>query len=380
MSTAFRVFFRLVVAALFLTTSVQAQSEAAERRAAIEGIYPIMLGALQAKNYGRARNICEQVILWEPQNPVHHYNLACIDAQAGGARLPYAWGSLELAVALGFDDANHFQNDPDLAPLRDDPRFAQLVNKMVYNQSAQSAIESIKFPAAGKPALAPGSEQTEQDQPAAAGIVDGVPVGLFLMTQYLPTSLTLERSVWYFAPDRQVLRDLEHGFSQADLSKHAGARGKLGSSGEQLSITWSDGTTMTGDMEREGDGFTWDMRIFEPVTSFAEADDVPGVYEGSEPADLSMKEMPVPQRLHLGADGTFRWEGVKIADEAGKPRQTAAPNALTTGRWALSGFSLILTTSEGIEWRRIAFPQDDQATIIRPDHMYFGGLLYKRRP
>src|SRR5688572_12818527 len=97
-------------------SSVQAQDDAASRRAAIEAMYPVMIKALEAKAYGRARNICDQAILWEPQNPTHHYNLACIEAQAG--RLPQAVGALELAVALGFNDAKHMQADPDLAPLR----------------------------------------------------------------------------------------------------------------------------------------------------------------------------------------------------------------------------------------------------------------------
>src|SRR5687767_4918289 len=91
----------LVAVGLF-ATSVFAQNDAASRRAAIEGMYPVMIGALEAKNFGRARNICEQAIVWEPQNPVHHYNLACIEAQAGGTRIAYAWGALELAIALGF--------------------------------------------------------------------------------------------------------------------------------------------------------------------------------------------------------------------------------------------------------------------------------------
>src|SRR5262245_58000384 len=119
-------FFRWVVCVMVAATfgwgpAAHAQNDPASRRAAIEAIYPIMINALQAKNFGRARNICDQAIMWEPQNPVHHYNLACIEAQAGGPRIPYAWGALELAIALGFNDAEFLQRDPDLAPLRSDP-------------------------------------------------------------------------------------------------------------------------------------------------------------------------------------------------------------------------------------------------------------------
>src|ERR1041384_6413932 len=106
----------LAVLTLF-TSPLRAQNDPESRREAIEAIYPVMIAALEAKNFGRARNICDQAIIWEPQNPVHHYNLACIEAQAGGARLPYAMGALELAVALGFNDELHLKNDPDLVPL-----------------------------------------------------------------------------------------------------------------------------------------------------------------------------------------------------------------------------------------------------------------------
>ena len=143
------VFRRLCCVALVLNgtfaNSVGAQENAVNHRAAIEGMYPLMLHALQTKSFGRARNICEQAILWEPQNPVHHYNLACIDAQSGGARLAYAWGSLELAIALGFNDVEHLQIDPDLAPLHDDPKFAEVVRKLKYSVSAATAF-SIPMP------------------------------------------------------------------------------------------------------------------------------------------------------------------------------------------------------------------------------------------
>ena len=48
--------------------------------------------------------------------------------------------------------------------------------------------------------------------------------------------------------------------------------------------------------------------------------------------------------------------------------------------WKLDGLSLVLTSSKNVTMRRIAFPQDDEQTIIRPDHLFFAGVLYKRRP
>src|SRR4051812_9647270 len=182
MRSAVRCIHHLVLAlALSLAAAAGAwgQDDTASRRAAIEGMYPVMIEALEAKNFGRARNICDQAIIWEPQNPVHHYNLACIEAQAGGARLPYAFGALELAIALGFNDADHMRLDPDLAPIRGDPRFNELLRKTTNNASADLAIAGITIP----PPPAKKSEDkpqtpaaTSPETPEPASYRDGVPV------------------------------------------------------------------------------------------------------------------------------------------------------------------------------------------------------------
>jgi hypothetical protein len=370
----------LLAVGLF-AASVFAQNDAASRRAAIEGMYPVMLGALEAKNFGRARNICEQAIVWEPQNPVHHYNLACIEAQAGGPRIAYAWGALELAIALGFSDVNHLQTDPDLAPLRGDPKFANLVRKVAYAISVgDAAPASPSLSENIKPAPAK-TIQDSIDAPTQASITEGVPVGLYLVSRYIPAQQMHELSVWYFAPDHQVYCDLEDGFSVAELAKHSGRRGTLQRSGESVEITWSDGQKSRSKIERDRAGFTWDMGIFVPVTAFETSSEVAGVYEGYEPVTAGSSGLPVVQRLELRGDGSFTWRGVTFKRSQSKAaKATIGSNEETTGQWELSGLSLILKRSDGLMVRRIAFPQDDESTVIRPDRIFLGGLMYKRRP
>lgn len=53
---------------------------------------------------------------WRPP-----YNQACLSAQEGKPDDAFAW--LEQARALGIDDPSLLQTDPDLAPLRSDPRW-----------------------------------------------------------------------------------------------------------------------------------------------------------------------------------------------------------------------------------------------------------------
>ena len=381
MPSAFSRFFRTsLLATGIVTAGLHAQNDAASRRAAIEGMYPIMMSALEAKNFGRARNICDQAIVWEPQNPVHHYNLACIEAQAGGARLPYAWGALELALALGFDDVEYLKTDPDLFPLHDDPKFADLVRKLTFNLSTGAAIASLKTSETTAKSPATTMETTEVDQPVTPAFQDELPVGMYFMTRYTSATQSVEKAVWYFAPGGTVFCQLEAGFSKADLAGHAGPRGKLTRRENSLAITWSDGRETLSKLERDGSGFAWDMRIFAPVTAFDTASEAVGVYECSESMPPGTR-IAVSQRLDLRSDGTFGWDGVTLT--SGETRKAVAKsgnNESTTGRWELSGFSLQLTTSNGVTLRRLVFPSDDEKTVIKPDRMFFAGLMFKRRP
>ncbi|MFK7768795.1 MAG: tetratricopeptide repeat protein, partial [Mariniblastus sp.] len=59
------------------------------------------------------------------------YNLGCIAAQRGDAGL--AFNFLNYSCEIGFSDADHLENDHQLIPLRDDPRFAELLKKMKQN-------------------------------------------------------------------------------------------------------------------------------------------------------------------------------------------------------------------------------------------------------
>jgi hypothetical protein len=82
------------------------------------------LPAWRAGDYDTARRIIEEGIA-AADLPGLHYNLACVEVQAGNHERAIA----ELTIAIGA--APRFREgartDDDLAPLRDDPRFAALV-------------------------------------------------------------------------------------------------------------------------------------------------------------------------------------------------------------------------------------------------------------
>jgi tetratricopeptide (TPR) repeat protein len=70
----------------------------------------------------------EELARLAPENPTVHYNLACSLALL---REPErALEALERAVGLGYDDLPHLLDDADLASLRKEPRFRELVTRL----------------------------------------------------------------------------------------------------------------------------------------------------------------------------------------------------------------------------------------------------------
>lgn len=78
--------------------------------------------------YERAEHELKAVLELEPQNETAWYNLACTYARWG--KLDQAIEHLRRAVELGFDDAGHMEQDPDLESLRQDPRYRELIARL----------------------------------------------------------------------------------------------------------------------------------------------------------------------------------------------------------------------------------------------------------
>jgi len=357
--------------------TARAQDDAGSRRAAIDAMYPVMLLALEEKNFGRARNLCDQAIIWEPQNPVHHYNLACIEAQTGPNRLPQAMGELQLAIALGFNDPVHLQNDPDLAPLHDDPKFAELVRKVALDSTVgstaptQAPTPSTPAPATTPSPSAPGATGTLLVvNPAPATVQNGVPIGLYFMSRYWSFSNRVEKAAWYFAPDGQVYQNVELGFSAADLAVHPGPRGIVRTSENKLEVLWSDGKKSSSEFDQDGTGFNWDLGIFIAAPLYHHEGELAGIYSHGESLAGAGGRRPVATQLELKADGTFAWNGPSFS--------TSAKDC--TGQWKLREYTLILTESGGAVLRGIVFPETVEKNPLKPARMFFGGVLYQRAP
>lgn len=78
--------------------------------------------------YDDGLRIDRQLAALLPDEPTVHYNLACSLALTG--RADEALAALERCVDLGYDDPDFLRGDEDLAALRDDPRFVELLERL----------------------------------------------------------------------------------------------------------------------------------------------------------------------------------------------------------------------------------------------------------
>lgn len=232
--------------------------------------------------------------------------------------------------------------------------------------------------------LASACSAAEPNGPAGAiqpgKIVDGRPVGMFFMTRYWSFTQTLEKAAWYFTADGKVYQNLTDGASPADLAAHKGPQGTFRREGNEMEVTWADGQSAKSEIEIQDNGFMWEMGIFSPVHPFKEAAEAAGNFEGSERISVGGDTAAVSKKLQLNADGTFRWEGIGFVEATGSEAiLTAAAEEGTTGSWKLEGFTMTLTAKDGKAIRHICFPFDDTDTPIKPDRIFFGGMLYKKQ-
>ncbi len=84
--------------------------------------------------YERGLQIDLRLVTLRPHDPVMHYNLACSYSLIGLTEL--ALVILEQAVELGFDNAEHMVEDPDLENIRSHPRFREIVRRAESGRAA----------------------------------------------------------------------------------------------------------------------------------------------------------------------------------------------------------------------------------------------------
>ncbi len=88
--------------------------------------------------WDRGLEVDRRLVKLLPTDSTAHYNLACSLSLLG--RIEAALESLELAVRLGYEDADFMESDEDLSSLRGEMRFRALLEH-IRTQSAHSGPE-----------------------------------------------------------------------------------------------------------------------------------------------------------------------------------------------------------------------------------------------
>jgi adenylate cyclase len=91
-------------------------------------LYMSALNLFRVGEKQRAKELAEQALRQDQDEPVVLYNVACFYAIQGDHER--AIELLEKAVALGFGDRAWIETDSDLDPLHGHPRFAALLAKI----------------------------------------------------------------------------------------------------------------------------------------------------------------------------------------------------------------------------------------------------------
>lgn len=80
---------------------------------------------IKKRKYKKARIALKSIIAREPRNATAYYNLACVESLCFKVNLALTY--LEKAVALGFNDYEHIEDDSDLDNIRYHPRYKELM-------------------------------------------------------------------------------------------------------------------------------------------------------------------------------------------------------------------------------------------------------------
>ena len=102
------------------------------------------LDFFKQKSYPQAESVLTEALALAPDNATNVYNMACIKALTN--RPDEAVAYLERAADNGFTDFLHIEQDPDLASLRNLPRFKTLIasRDLYQKKDADRAVASLR--------------------------------------------------------------------------------------------------------------------------------------------------------------------------------------------------------------------------------------------
>ena len=128
----------------------------AEDEAQLQQITRELPKLFEKKDWDGALKDCDKLIALKPGSIEGHYNRACCLARL--EKKDEALAALAKSVELGYQDAGHIAEDPDLESLRAEQRFKDALEK-------SSALERAHWPPIEKGAAIPGLKTVEAAAP-----------------------------------------------------------------------------------------------------------------------------------------------------------------------------------------------------------------------
>ena len=114
----------------------------------------IPLGSAYTKRglYEKGLEVDRRLTQLRGEDPISWYNLGCSYSLLN--RLEEAFEALRRAVALGYADLTHLQNDPDLLGLRRSPKYRQVLELFATLAATKTAPPTPSDPQTNPPAPA----------------------------------------------------------------------------------------------------------------------------------------------------------------------------------------------------------------------------------
>jgi tetratricopeptide (TPR) repeat protein len=104
----------------------------------VDALIPLAEAYTKAGQYAKGLKTDKQLASLMPNDPTAHYNLACSYSLSG--KIDDAFVALKKAIALGYKDFYHLDNDPDLFSLRDDSRYKQMISEIIKQKGVKDGM------------------------------------------------------------------------------------------------------------------------------------------------------------------------------------------------------------------------------------------------
>jgi thiol-disulfide isomerase/thioredoxin len=132
----------LFLAGSALAPAARAQGRPSDDQRRYQQLFQEGIELLGQKRYDESADRFKRAIELRPDSFDCYYNVACALSLKGDKGAAIDW--LEKAIAKGFDDAKHIDEDSDLDPIRGEARFLELMSAKFGRPKPGESLRTLK--------------------------------------------------------------------------------------------------------------------------------------------------------------------------------------------------------------------------------------------